>query len=167
LAAGYEKHDQFANSATQTTKDTGLKFVGTFVVGSTTFGVISEQLKFVGNIGATALPKVFSAGTGNEVKVRSYYASLVHRVGPWAWRLGIGADRGLTVNTAAGAPDTRARMLAAGGSYSFSKRTDAYFVFSQVKNDNNSRNDFAIGAVGGIATGADPRGMGIGLRHTF
>jgi hypothetical protein len=40
-------------------------------------------------------------------------------------------------------------------------------VFSQVKNDNNSRNDFAIGAVGGIATGADPRGMGIGLRHTF
>jgi predicted porin len=58
-------------------------------------------------------------------------------------------------------------MLAVGGSYSFSKRTDAYLVFSQIKNDRNSRNDFAIGAVGGVSQGADPRALGIGLRHTF
>ncbi|MBL8512542.1 MAG: porin [Betaproteobacteria bacterium] len=164
VAAGYEKHDQFAAGA----KDTGLKFVGTAVVGTTTFGLITETLKYKGAIGSTGLPKTFTAGTGSEVKVNSYYASMVHRMGPWAVRAAVGADRGLKVNTSAGAPDTRARMLAVGGSYTFSKRTDAYFVFSQIKNDNNSRNDYAINGVGnGFTAGADPRGMGFGLRHTF
>lgn len=167
VSGAYEKHDQFANSATQSSKDTGVKFVATAVVGTTTFGLITERLNFKGNIGATGLPKVFTAGTGTEARINSYYASMVHRSGPWALRVGVGADRGLTVNTAAGAPDTRARMLAVGGSYSFSKRTDAYLVFSQIKNDRNSRNDFAIGAVGGVSQGADPRALGIGLRHTF
>ncbi|MBL8521599.1 MAG: porin [Betaproteobacteria bacterium] len=167
VSGAYEKHDQFANSATQSSKDTGMKFAATAVVGTTTFGVVTERLKFQGNIGATGLSKVFTAGTGTEAKVNSYYASVVHRMGPWAFRAGIGADRGVRVNTVAGAPDTRARMLAVGGSYSFSKRTDAYVLFSQIKNDNNSRNDFAIGAVGGVSQGADPRALGFGLRHTF
>lgn len=167
VAGAYEKHDQFANTATASTKDTGLKFVFTAVVGSTTFGLISERLKFQGNIAGTALSKTFAAGTGTEAKVNAYYASLLHRMGPWALRFAVGADRGVTVNTAAGAPDTRSRMLVAGTSYTFSKRTDGYLVFSQIKNDNNARNDFAIGSVGGVANGADPRGLGIGIRHTF
>ncbi len=164
VSAAYEKHDQFSAGS----KDTGLKFSGTAVIGSTTFGLVTETLKYKGAIGSTGLPKAFTAGTGTEVKLNSYYASMVHRMGPWALRAGVGADRGLKVNTAAGAPDTRARMLAVGGSYTFSKRTDAYLVFSQIKNDNNSRNDFAInGVANGFTNGADPRGLGIGLRHTF
>lgn len=167
VAGAYEKHDEFANSATQSSKDTGLKFVATAVVGNTTFGLVSERLKFQGNIGATALPKAFTVGTGTEAKVNSYYASLLHRMGPWALRLAVGGDRGVSVNTAAGAPDSRARMLVVGGSYSFSKRTDGYLIFSQIKNDLNSRNDYAINGVTGVANGADPRGLGIGIRHTF
>lgn len=167
VSGAYEKHDEFANSATQSSKDTGVKFVATAVLGNTTFGLVTERLKFQGNIANTGLSKVFAAGTGTEVKVNSYYASLLHRMGPWALRFAVGGDRGAKPNTAAGAPDSRARMLVVGGSYSFSKRTDGYLVFSQIKNDNNSRNDFAINGVTGVSQGADPRGLGIGIRHTF
>ncbi len=164
LAVAYEKHDQFSAGS----KDTGLKLVGTAVIGGTTLGLVTESLKFQGALGSTGLSKTFTVGTGTEAKVKSYYASIVHRVGPWALRAAVGADRGVSLNTAAGAPDTRARMLAVGGSYTFSKRTDAYMVFSQIKNDNNSRNDFAInGVANGFTNGADPRGLGFGLRHTF
>ena len=140
-------------------------------------GVIYERLKFNGNIANTSLPKVVTAaqiGTADEAKIDAYYLSVRQAFGPHTIRADYGADRGLKV----GGNDigsTKAKTYALGYSYSLSKRTDVYALYTRIKNDDNSRNDFSINAVSAqttsgistLAAGADPQGFGVGFRHTF
>ena len=166
LALAHEKHKEFANTATAATSDKGLKFVATFTLGATKFGFVTEKLTFNGNLGATGLPKAFTAGTASEAKIDATYFSVRHSFGKHTLRAAYGADRGVKLNTGS-TSDTRAKMSVLGYSYTFSKRTDFYAVYSKIKNEINSRNDFAINGVGGVANGADPTGIGAGFRHTF
>ena len=162
LAAAYENHKQFANIATAQTTDKGLKFVATFTFGPTKFGVLAEKLTFNGNLAATGLPKTFTPGTASEVQVKTLYFSVRHAMGKNTLRAAYGADSGVR-----GYGGTQARMSVLGYSYTFSKRTDFYAAYSRIKNEANSRNDYAINGVGGVANGADPSGIGAGFRHTF
>lgn len=168
LAIGHERHQQFANSATQTARDKGTKVVGTVKLGNTQLAMIAEQLTFNGNIAATGLNKNFTAGNADQAKLNSFYFSLLHKIGAGTIRAAYGADRGVKLNGSTSvSADTRAKSLVFGYSYTFSKRTDVYGVYSKIKNETNSRNDFAINGVGGVANGADPTGFGVGIRHTF
>lgn len=61
--------------------------------------------------------------------------------------------------------------------HNFSKRTQAYAIYTQIKNESNAVYDFnAIdsvapagtgGGVGILSAGADPRVLGVGVRHSF
>ncbi|WP_434517270.1 porin (plasmid) [Dechloromonas sp. ARDL1] len=61
--------------------------------------------------------------------------------------------------------------------HNFSKRTQAYAIYTQIKNESNAVYDFnAIdsvapagtgGGVGTLNAGADPRVLGVGVRHNF
>jgi predicted porin len=76
---------------------------------------------------------------------------------------------------------TGARMWSVGYEYALSKRTMLKMVYADVSNDADVNNDFYTAPVGSftgglsngtgsqssIASGSDPRGFGIGLRHTF
>ena len=166
LALAHERHQEFANTATSSSNDKGSKFVATFTFGATKFGFITEQLRFKGNIAGTSLPKAFTAGTSSEAKINAYYFSVRHSIGNHTLRAGYGADGGVKLNAGSG-DQTKAQMLVIGYSYTFSKRTDFYAAYSKIKNENNSRNDYAINPVGGVANGADPAGFGAGFRHTF
>ena len=166
VALAHERHTEFGNSATSLSHDKGLKLAATFTFGATKIGFITEQLKFKGNIAATGLPKAYTAGASSEAKISASYISLRHSIGKHTLRAAYGADRGVKLNRAS-SNQTKAQMNVLGYSYTFSKRTDFYAVYSKIKNEVNSRNDFAINGVGGVAAGADPVGIGAGFRHTF
>ena len=181
LTATYEKHDEYANTGnsvigTKTTSDKGSKLGAQYEFPTgTTVGVIYEQLKYTGNIGATGLPKNLTGPGGltaaqvagaNEAKLEAYYVSVRQAFGPSTIRADFGADRGLKVDGTK-ISNSKAATFAIGYSYSFSKRTDFYALYTRLKNDDNSRNDFAVNGIGGVANGADPQGFGVGLRHAF
>ena len=166
VALAHERHTEFGNSATSLSHDKGLKLAATFTFGATKIGFITEQLKFKGNIAATGLSKAYTAGASSEAKISASYISLRHSIGKHTLRAAYGADRGVKLNRAS-SNQTKAQMNVLGYSYTFSKRTDFYAVYSKIKNEVNSRNDFAINGVGGVAAGADPVGIGAGFRHTF
>ena len=171
LTLAYEKHDQYANLAAVQTDDKGVKAGAQYAFPTgTTVGVVYERLKFDGNIAATGLNKggltVAKLGAANEAKIDAYYLSVRQAFGPHTIRAEYGADRGLKVD-GSDVPLTKAKTFGIGYSYSFSKRTDFYALYTQIKNDDNSRNDFSVNGIGGVANGADPQGFGVGLRHTF
>ncbi|MRR49600.1 MAG: porin [Rhodocyclaceae bacterium] len=70
-----------------------------------------------------------------------------------------------------------ANMFALRYGYNFSKRTQAYVLYSQINNGSDGNYDFGTGgavantvSVDGtnrINAGADPRAFGVGLRHSF
>lgn len=184
----HERHDDYANLITATgttrTKDDGDKVGLGFTLASTgtSIGLIAERVKYEGNIGATGLNKSFVAGTANEAKVNAYYISALQKFGASTIRLAYGQDQGVKLSGGSGSSvsNTRAKMYVVAYSYSLSKRTDFYAVYAQIRNEANSRNDFAVNAIGlpaptlatGVLTsnggnGADPRGIGVGFRHTF
>ena len=166
VALAHERHTEFGNSATSLSHDKGLKLAATFTFGATKIGFITEQLTYKGNIAATGLPKQFTPGASSEAKISASYISLRHSIGKHTLRAAYGADRGVKLNGGS-ANQTKAQMNVLGYSYTFSKRTDFYAVYSKIKNEVNARNDFAINGVGGVANGADPTGIGAGFRHTF
>ena len=166
LALAQEGHRQFANTATANTNDRGVKFVSTFTFGPTKFGFIAEQLKFNGNIAATGLPKQFTVTTSSQAKINAYYFSVRHSIGQHTLRAAYGFDTGVRLNSDPSS-GLQAKMGVLGYSYTFSKRTDFYAAYSKVKNAVNSRNDYAINGIGGVANGADPTGIGAGFRHSF
>lgn len=73
--------------------------------------------------------------------------------------------------------DTGAQALSIRLAHNFSKRTQAYAIYTQIKNESNAVYDFnAIdpavpagtgGGNGVINAGADPRVLGVGVRHNF
>jgi predicted porin len=175
LSLAYEKHDEFANTALTRTSDKGVKFGAAYTFfDATTIGLIYEQLTFNGNIAATGLSKVIPTtfltaaqlANAGEGKVQSYYVSLRHLIGPHTFRAMFGGDRGLKVD-GSDVPSSKASTYAIGYSYSFSKRTDVYGTYAAIRNDSNSKNDFAIGGISGVNAGADPRGVSLGIRHVY
>jgi predicted porin len=175
LSLAYEKHDEFANTASTRTSDKGIKFGAAYTFsGATTIGLIYEQLKFNGNVAATGLNKVIPVtfltaaqlANAGEGKIQSYYLSLRHAIGPQTFRAMLGADQGLKVDGSE-VPSSKASSHAIGYSYSLSKRTDLYAAYAAIRNDSNSRNDFGIAGIGGVNGGADPRGVAFGMRHVF
>lgn len=62
--------------------------------------------------------------------------------------------------------DTKARMWSVAWNYNFSKRTMLKTYYADIRNDRSVAYDFYTAPIA-PAAGADPRGLGVGLRHVF
>lgn len=166
LTAAYEQHNEYANTATAQTQDKALKLAGSYAFGDTTVSALAERLKYSGNLAATGLPKVFAVGTATDATLNALWLAVVHKIGPNTLRLALGKSQELKLNSGS-APGTDARYVALGYGYTFSKRTEAYAMFTKINNGSNSRNDFAVNGMGGVTAGANPQGIAVGMIHTF
>lgn len=73
--------------------------------------------------------------------------------------------------------DTGAQAWSVRLAHNFSKRTQAYAIYTQIENEANATYDFSGidpavpggtgGGYGAVSAGADPRVLGVGIRHSF
>ena len=61
----------------------------------------------------------------------------------------------------------KAQHYELGYEHDLSKRTLVKVLYSEIRNNSAAKYDFAIGSIGGVAAGADPKGFAVGLRHSF
>jgi predicted porin len=95
-----------------------------------------------------------------------------------AWQLGVKQDFGVQsvyvtyvkagdVKGGTALTDTGAKQWTLGYLYNLSKRTQVKAYYTSLKNEANNNTDFYNGGLTGVANGADPKGYGVGLRHSF
>lgn len=190
VTAAYEEHEQYANTATVETDDKAWKVGAAFrIANAHTIGAMFERIEYEGNLGSAGaltgtqffltsvagLPKAVQcptaaacSGTFREAELDSWFVSYNGRFGPHNLRVAYGQNQELEVN-GRDAPDTKSRQWAAGYAYSLSRRTEFFAYYTQIKNEANSWNQPAVNGLGltGASRGADPRGYGVGFRHTF
>jgi predicted porin len=184
LNVAYEYHNDFfglnslgigaaAPSAAlnDSSKDQGAKAGVGYRFGNTTINLIYEWLQYENDGGA--------AGDVEQYERNMIYVSLLHKIGNWtirgyhAW-----ADEGncdlVGGGNCAFDSDTDAKAFALGASYSLSKRTDLYALYTQVANEDNASYTFGTnalrpGAVGVLpaASGFENKGIALGIRHAF
>ena len=179
LTGAYEAHKDFGifNPALPLGRDTGYKFAASYTIASAlTLSGIYETLHY-----KTDTPVV--PGLTNERKFHDWWLSGTYKTGRYAFSLSYGQkdknkDNGVDVD------QTKAQYHAARYGFLFSKRTELYAFYVNVKNQQASRNDFVVGVNplgadgqgGGVVpagrasalpAGADPQGVGVGLIHRF
>jgi predicted porin len=168
LSAATERHNQYANTTTATTKDTGMKLGARYKFGPHGIAAVIETLKFQGNLAATALPKTFTVGAATEAKQKSMFVGYRGEFGVHNVRLSYVKAKDLELNNGGTAPNTNAKMMAMGYGYDFSKRTEGVIFYTKITNASASRHDFAVnGLIAANNNGADPRGIAIGIKHRF
>jgi len=170
FGVAYEQHDDFMSASAHPitgvtalkTKDTGFKIAAGFKpLEDTTLGVAWDTLKY----GQTT-------DFGDSSYRRNALAfSTTQKVHDYTVRGAYGFATDGTCTLASGAAchtaGQGARFATMGGSYGLSGRTDLYVIFSKIWNGNNNYN-FAIGQVNAaLPAGADPQGLGLGIRHSF
>ena len=72
LMAAYERHDQYANTASVQTRDSAFKLGALYRLGATSFSAIAERLAYRGNLAATGLARTFAPGAASEASLRNY-----------------------------------------------------------------------------------------------
>ncbi|MGH8742727.1 MAG: porin, partial [Burkholderiales bacterium] len=136
-------------------------------LGTTMIGALWERLSY-NNSDTTPV-----ATTLEHYNRDAYYFPLMHKIGAGTIRASYGYARSGSCDRAATACSTNgldARQYVFGGSYSFSKRTDVYALWSQTNNG-----QFAAYELGnantayntGVPVGAKQTGIGLGIRHVF
>lgn len=187
VQAAYERHEDYfgLNSLTANTgavgtltesEDQGIKLGVGYTFGNTTVHFTYENLDYENTQSA--------AGAVTDYDRDAFYVGLLHKIGAWTIRASYGhADEGdcdangISCNS----DEVGTDFYTAGASYSFSKRTDVYALFVLVDADDLSAFNFANGAhLGGPPTGggtagnpagntvgAQARGIGLGIRHSF
>ncbi|HVK56160.1 MAG TPA: porin [Burkholderiales bacterium] len=177
VTAAYEKHDEYANTATTKSDDTAWKVGGAFTfAGSHTVSAMWERLNFEGSVGTIGLPKTVDptsttaanilAGTANEAEMDTWFVSYLGKFGPHNLRASYGQNNELEIDGTE-QTDTKARFWALGYGYAWTKRTELYALYVNIDNDTNSSNTFGVNTLAGAGAGADPRGFGVGVKHTF
>ena len=150
-AFAYETHKDFV---TVGQRDTGIKAAAGYkLFDSTSLNVAWDQIS--------------QKNSADVVTKRTALLfSVVHKIDDFALRAGYGIAGKLNRDNAEVA-NTGARQLSLGGSYSLSKRTDLYTVYSKISNEDAAGYNFLISAVGPSAAGADPQSIALGVRHAF
>ena len=118
----------------------------------------------------------FSAA-GDRLKQSWWAVNWEHLIGPWAIYAQYGSLRKASgCSVAGGCDNTGARAYMIGTKYFLSKRTGVYASFNQTKNESNQIADYVAGGMSsapntglipGIAPGADPRIIAVGIMHNF
>jgi predicted porin len=165
-------------NATPIQKYDNTRLGGKYDFGMGTVGLLWDRSKATvgGFNGATAqqtvwyLPVTFNVGSG---KIIAAYGKSNNVTGTLV-------DTYNTVGacSAGTSCDYASKQFTLGYEYSMSKRTTIKAVWSQITNSKDAGNDFLYGvsapnstatgaSAAGVAAGADPRGLSIGLRHSF
>jgi len=129
-----------------------------FGQGTTVSGMYQ---KFKGNAAAGAV--------SGDAKLSSYFLGAKHVLG--ANEFAVSYQHAGQVKGSLGAADTGASQWTLRYGYNFSKRTQAYALYSKISNKAAANYDFnssySNGGVGGFSAGADPQVYGVGIRHSF
>lgn len=153
LSAAYEKHN-FGSSGvgtwagTPNTDESAYKFGAGYTIADLTLGALYEKTK------DNFVP---ASSLGHS----AWYASAKYQMGAVALKAAYGKANS---NERA---DTGAKLYTVGADYSFSKRTTAYALYTQIKNDNNAAYNFALNGASGIGAGDKPSGFSLGMKHAF
>ncbi|HEX8964708.1 MAG TPA: porin [Rhodocyclaceae bacterium] len=145
-------------------KATNNRLAAKYNFGAGTVGLMWDQNKATAAGAAAAdykgtgwfLPVTFNVGSG---KIIGQYGKVNNPSG----------------TLVAAGTDYSAKQFTLGYEYSMSKRTILKAVYSQITNSTNATYDFLYGVSApnttgpgaGVSAGADPRGISIGLRHSF
>jgi predicted porin len=184
LNAAYERHIDFfglnqisgfgvgaaaPSAANDSSRDTGIKVGAGYRFGNTTLNVIWERLKYENDNGVGATP----ATQLEEFERDLIYVSLLHRIGNWTLRAYYAKADEAECDLSSGAAciledDTGADAWAVGASYSLSKRTDLYGLFTRVDNDDRASYTFGVNGLRPAgAFGFENNGIALGIRHSF
>lgn len=183
LAVAYERHiDWFGLNAVtpnaaapaannDSSTDQGIRATVGYRLGNTTLNVLWERLEYE-NDGGPALVPGTAFPTVEQYERDVWYVSLLHRMGNWTLRAYYAyADEGecdLVTGASCDADDTGADGFGIGASYSLSKRTDIYALYTQIDNDDLQAYTFGVnGLRPGTASGFENRGIALGIRHAF
>lgn len=106
-----------------------------------------------------------AAGTAKTLDGHAWYASVAHKMGNVTLAAAY-TDRNRTTT----ATNSGADQMTVGATYSMSKRTDVYALYTKVSND--AAGTASIGTGTGIAsvtttTGGDASGISLGVNHSF
>jgi predicted porin len=160
LMGGYEYHADYGGDGFD---DDGWSVGGGVKFGNTLLAVGFSRLEYE-----------FAGGL--ETKLSNWLVSFTHTIGPHILRgyylqardpKGDGPAIG-----GAGPADTDggAKQFVLGYGYVLSKRTEIYALVTKIYNDDTASYDFGTNAIGnviGVRPDADPRGIALGIKHTF
>jgi predicted porin len=152
----YEANDDVLNAtgdATSNAENNAWRAGVGYTFGNTKLGLAYEDNK-----------RKNAAGVTNN-DGSAWYVSVAHKMG----NITLAASYTDRDEYTSGA-NNGAKQWAAGATYSLSKRTEVYGLYTQVSNDANGTNN--IGAATGVATvstisGGDAKGFSIGVNHSF
>lgn len=179
VAAAYEHHNDFGTAAGL--DDKAWKVAASYTIANQTFSVGYTEQEY--EYRQTALGTAPCGSIGEcDLRIPAWLVSGVHRFGPhtlrWSYlrakdpKGGARASIGNVDTTTS--RDAGADMWTVGYGYNLSRRTDVYVLWAKIKNDPFANYDFSVNNVGVSGTtgassrhGADPRGYGVHVRHTF
>jgi predicted porin len=144
-ALGYQAQKDMRTPAVAT-KDDATRLVGAYTMGDATVGLTYEK--------ATA-----KTGAVTNSSVATWEIAGKYDMGS----SNIGAAYVMAGNNN-GVANTGANQLSLKYGYAFSKRTEAYALYTQISNKTASTSGFNAAVVG---AGSKDSGFGVGLRHTF
>ena len=151
LNYGYEKHkDQRGNAFVANVVEKANNLSAVLVFGPIKLGLETQ--------------KISSTGLTDR---KANTAGVTYTVGKNEFIATVGRLKNGLAASAAIQPETKQQGV--GYNYNFSKRTTFMARYAQLKNNTASALDFQVGSSGlpTFAAGNDPKGFGVGLRHTF
>lgn len=174
VAVAYERHDDYwvtgagdlfgvSVVGVTDTKDRGWEIGGGYWITSELRLVAAfENLEYEG--------KFTGIGTG-RIDRDAWMLGGLYKSGPWSLGVNYVKAKEFDLNGTLGGGslnNTDARLWTLRGGYSLSKRTELFAHYANLKNESNNNYNFGTNAIaGGVAAGADPKGFGVGIKHTF
>ncbi|GAP38197.1 porin [Piscinibacter sakaiensis] len=164
LTYGLEQHRDYGGAGN---RDLGQKVGATYDWQAWTFALTYERLKWRGGTLSELVKGVTTPAGTSSVAVDSVFAAVTRRIGAHALIATLGKDSGLSANGRR-IGQSSATALVLNYTYNFSKNTSVYTEFTQLRNQANSANNYAIiGWAGGVPKGADLQSLSLGLKSQF
>jgi len=157
VTVAHERSRAYAASATAATEYKANKIGGSYTFGDATVGAVWE--KYTDDSATT--PVAFSAATGRRT---DWTINGVYNIGAVALKAAyVKAGKQENID------NSDASQWTLGAYYSFSKRTQAYALYTRMDNKDGASYGLGQGGTSFSASGAgaDPKGLALGMKHTF
>lgn len=168
VAFAYERHDDYLSPALFGAGATGSEDRG-WEIGA---GYrITPEFRLVTAFENLEYESEFAGGT-QRVDRDAWMIGGLYKSGPMSLGINYVKAKDYDVNAAATAVGvlengTGARFWTLRGGYSLSKRTELFAHYANLRNDANNNYAFGHSPLAGAANGTDPKGFGVGIKHTF
>lgn len=144
----WEEHqDQVGSTATAGADEEGLMLAGSLTFGGLKIGYVAEEIRKTG-----------------RTKQKNYYVSLKQSIGSHAVVGTLGRSRD---GDPVGRAQPESDIFSIAYEYRFSRRTSAHVMYAQIDNNRVATRNFPLLPIPGVGPGADPRGLSLGILHTF